>query len=389
MALINQNDLFDRLQEYIDKKIGEMPDGIRQVFEDYDIQQIIDVIIPNIDEILGSKEWSDCAKNFANAPEDSVINCSDGTNGYSAYHWAKKAEEQRLNTYDKNEFIANSTGAPDAGKPIVLGGTGKISNTMLDIGSTDYQSTFMPQAGSEYPDTTGTSTGAYWIVNGLTADYTFTGGDLAGQTATNGDYMIINSTGGFDLIDNDVDVGLYYLVDGTNAITAPFAGGGQQIKNIADGTDDTDAVTKRQLDEKAGRDSETFTNTTVNGVYPDATGSGDEFLSNDGTYRSVPGVKQRQWVDETSNRAFGVEYTNDTGYEMEVSVHAGHSNDGDYGVALGCYVDGIYLGRSFTVDYGIVRETFTVPAGSTYKVTIWQHDGSYAERTWCELKVIN
>ena len=389
MALINQSDLFDRLQEYIDKKIEGMPEEIRQVFEDYDIQQIIDVIIPNIDEILGSKEWSDCAKNFANAPEDSVINCSDGTNGYSAYHWAKKAEEQRLNTYDKNEFIANSTGAPDAGKPIVLGGTGKISNTMLDIGSTDYQSTFMPQAGSEYPDTTGTSTGAYWIVNGLTADYTFTGGDLAGQTATNGDYMIINSTGGFDLIDNDVDMGLYYLVDGTNAITAPFAGGGQQIKNIADGTDDTDAVTKRQLDEKAGRDSETFTNTTVNGVYPDATGSGDEFLANDGTYRSVPGVKQRQWVDETSNRAFGVEYTNDTGYEMEVTAHAGNGNDSDYSCNLGPSVDGIVLGYSGSYEYPHAMVTFSVPPGSVYKVNIAQNNGSSTSTRWCELKVVN
>jgi len=46
------------------------------------------------------------------------------------------------------------------------------------------------------------------------------------------------------------DDSLYYKLDGTLAITADFQGGSFQIKDIADGTDDSDAVTLSQLNAK-------------------------------------------------------------------------------------------------------------------------------------------
>ena len=43
---------------------------------------------------------------------------------------------------------------------------------------------------------------------------------------------------------------LYYRLDGSNPITAPFAGGGQRIRDIANGVNDTDAATVAQLNGK-------------------------------------------------------------------------------------------------------------------------------------------
>ena len=58
--------------------------------------------------------------------------------------------------------------------------------------------------------------------------------------------MIIG-VNGWDLIHSSIDSSVFYMLDGSQAITAPFAGGGQQIKNIANGTDDQDAATLGQL----------------------------------------------------------------------------------------------------------------------------------------------
>jgi len=60
------------------------------------------------------------------------------------------------------------------------------------------------------------------------------------------DFMIISASG-WSLMRGEMDPALYYKLDGTNAITSPFAGGNNQYKNMADGTDEQDGVNKRQL----------------------------------------------------------------------------------------------------------------------------------------------
>jgi len=118
-----------------------------------------------------------------------------------------------------------------------------------------------PSTGCEYPDTTNHTPGAYWILTDLPgSDYTrdpiikgqyvFAEGDLAGETVYDGDYMLYGETD-WILVHSSEDPSAYYRLDGSNPITAPFAGGGQQIKNIVDGIDTTDAVTVSQLNTKA------------------------------------------------------------------------------------------------------------------------------------------
>ena len=153
--------------------------------------------------------------------------------------------------YRRDQFITKSTGASDAGKPIVLDNSGSISPTMLPDTSLYYVGSHNPSGGSEYPDTTGHSTGAFWDVWGLGSgvDYTFTGGDLTGQTVSDMDYMVWDENDGWKIKYNEsIDGSLYYKRDGSNPLTAPLQANGQQLKDIADGSDATDAVSKGQLD---------------------------------------------------------------------------------------------------------------------------------------------
>jgi len=148
--------------------------------------------------------------------------------------------------FQESEFIDVSAGAGDAGKPILLDSTGQIDPSMLDVSVFYYVDEFTPASGAEYPDTTGHTHGAFWVVQALTGDYTFTGGDLSGRIISNGDFMVW-SAAGWSIMASEMNPTLYYKLDGTQALTAPFAGGGQVISNIADGVADTDAATVGQL----------------------------------------------------------------------------------------------------------------------------------------------
>jgi len=154
----------------------------------------------------------------------------------------------QIGTYESSDFISESNGVIDAGKPIVLDSNGKLDSSMLDISVFYYVGEFTPTSGSEYPDISNESPGAFWIVEGVdsTNGYTFTSGDLSGKTVKNGDFMVWGQNG-WTIMVGQIDPSMFYRLDGSVAITAPFAGGGQQLKNIAPGTENGDAVEFSQI----------------------------------------------------------------------------------------------------------------------------------------------
>jgi len=173
--------------------------------------------------------------------------------------------------YVKTDFINISHGSIDAGKPIILSADGKIHASMLDVSTFYYVGPFTPTPGdyiTEYPDTTNEEYGAFWVIQGVdpTNGYTFTSQciscDLYGKTVNNGDFMVWAALG-WSIMAGEMNPTLYYKLDGSNAITGPFNGGNQQFKTAADGTDDSDLVTLRQLtglgSEKVDRSGDTMT----------------------------------------------------------------------------------------------------------------------------------
>ena len=171
--------------------------------------------------------------------------------------------------YLKDEFINSSGGAADSGKPIVLNANGVIDDTMINISGYYPVGYFTPTAGSEYPDTSAESPGATWTVDGVddSAGYTFTGGDLAGETAHNGDRMIFGDTSWILEEQASFDEDAFYKRDGTQPITDHFQGAGFQVKNIADGTDAQDAVTINQMDSFSGGFVKTDGTSTMTGNF--------------------------------------------------------------------------------------------------------------------------
>ena len=149
-------------------------------------------------------------------------------------------KSDKTEVFLQTQFQDESDGT--AGKPIVTSSNGKIHNSFISIESLHYVGTWTPQSGNEYPDISNETPGAFWIVQGLVIDYTFMTGELIGQSVSNGDYMMYG-TNGWDIINSTIDPNIYYRLDGTKEIEAPFAGGNQQIKNIAQGTENSDAIT--------------------------------------------------------------------------------------------------------------------------------------------------
>jgi hypothetical protein len=93
--------------------------------------------------------------------------------------------------FETADFVATSAGGADAGKPILLDGTGKLDSSFLDLADIDH-------------------------------------GGLTGLA--------------------DDDHPQYTLADGTRAFTGNQSLGGFKITNLADGTNSNDAINKSQLD---------------------------------------------------------------------------------------------------------------------------------------------
>ena len=149
--------------------------------------------------------------------------------------------------YKKADHIVKSAGSSSAGKPIILNNEGKVDTTLLGKGIY-FVAMFTPTTGAEYPDAANEDIGAYWSVTGVdaTVGYTFEGGDLVGEIIFNDDDVIKGSQGWGIIHAANVSHGFYKL-DGSIGISAPFAGGGQVISNIADGIDETDAASLSQV----------------------------------------------------------------------------------------------------------------------------------------------
>jgi len=146
--------------------------------------------------------------------------------------------------FKKTDHITEGGAAVNAGKPIVLDSNGKLHPTLSGSGLYPV-AMYTPDAVNEYADPTGETFGAYWGIIGVT-EYTFVGGDLAGETVHPNDSVIYGSQGWgvFKMTGGSSD---FYRIDGTVAISAPFAGGGQQVKNIAVATEAGDAVEYSQI----------------------------------------------------------------------------------------------------------------------------------------------
>ena len=102
--------------------------------------------------------------------------------------------------------------------------------------------------------------------------------------------------------------------------------------------------------------------------------NGKEVMTEDTTL----GVNQT-WVDETANRTFDVEYTNDTGKPIMVILRLiDAKNNGS-----SFYVDGLRI-LSIYVSGGGNTDTCIVPAGAIYKLGLEGSGGSVD--MWLELK---
>jgi len=202
--------------------------------------------------------------------------------------------------YKKTDHINNSNGVTDAGKPIVLNAQGQIDSSMLDLSTLYYVGPFTPSSSLEYPDPSGETYGAYWVIQGLSPSYTFTTGDLIGEEAFNNNQMIWSSSG-WSLLEGTLDSRLFYKLDGTQAITNPFAGGGQQFKNASAGTDEEDLVILAQLNnhthiEANITDLDKYKQSEVN----DLLDTKEDYLNsptNDGQILSSLVNGTRSWID--------------------------------------------------------------------------------------------
>jgi len=153
-------------------------------------------------------------------------------------------------SYSKSQHIDSSAGLGDAAKPIVLNAQGQIDPSMLDTSTFYYVSPFTPVSGAEYPSIIDETPGAFWVCE---VDYAFVdAGDLQGKDITIGDFMVWGAAG-WSIMAGEMNPTLYYMLDGSQALTDPFQAGGQKLINIAPGTVDGDAVDFTQLATKADK----------------------------------------------------------------------------------------------------------------------------------------
>lgn len=147
----------------------------------------------------------------------------------------------------KTDHIVVSNGGEDAGKPLLLDSNGKLHPSVVSSGPYPVGS-FTPTNGDEYPDTSTESVGAYWIIKDVdeVLGYTYLTGDLIGETVFNGNDIVYGATE-WSIISIDLDVSDLYKLDGSQAITHPFSGGGQPFKNAAPATEAGDLIEYNQV----------------------------------------------------------------------------------------------------------------------------------------------
>jgi hypothetical protein len=183
-----------------------------------------------------------------------IINVSDGIADTDAATWGQTKnyvdqlradhDTELADRFTKGEHIVTSIGPVDAGKPIILDGTGKIDPSLVSASALYFVGGFTPTPSVEYPDTTTETPGAYWVVERVDVNlgYTFQSGDLQGLTAKNGSLMLWG-TGGWTLLNDTINPDLYLRTDGSVAMSASLPMGGNRVVNMAEPVDDTDAVT--------------------------------------------------------------------------------------------------------------------------------------------------
>ncbi len=88
------------------------------------------------------------------------------------------------------------------------------------------------------------------------------------------------------------------------------------------------------------------------------------------------------WHDETSNRSAGTTYTNTTGKPIMVNIFSNQGNNCT--VSIEVFIDGVSvpLAADNSSDYPQCGGNVIVPAGSTYKVAIY----NASVNKWLELK---
>jgi hypothetical protein len=224
-------------------------------------------------------------------------------------HTHTRNEITDLDTYQKSEHISISNGIPDAGKPIVLNSSGVIDSSMLDVSVFYYVGPFNPEAcadpttGCEYPDTTGETHGAFWAIQGMSGDYTFVEGELAGQTVSNGDFMVWAASG-WSIMAGEMNPLLYYKLDGSNPLQGNMDVNQYLLKNLGDAVDSQDAVNLRMLDTKASKSGDTF--------------SGDIILKYNDTVSNMPVLEWTRLDDTTVSRIYGAGISNSMVFETSL-----------------------------------------------------------------------
>jgi len=204
-------------------------------------------VLPNTNIAIGTK-----AVDVGDGSEKSEW---DGTTWLAGWH------------FNTTEFIHTANGTASAYKPIKLNSQGQIDPSMLDTSSFYPVGEHDPSGGTEYPDETGQSHGAFWMVNSLanptdpTTDpvgdpglgepyYRFTTGDLIDKAIRVGDFIVWGSAG-WSIMAGEMNPTLYYKLDGSNHLTGNMHADNHKLTMVADGSDVQDVVNKRQLDLKA------------------------------------------------------------------------------------------------------------------------------------------
>ena len=86
-----------------------------------------------------------------------------------------------------------SSGATSGDMYIRLRANGTLDPSMLPHSQDNFQSVFAPATGAEYPSGT-FSSGMFWIIEGLTGDYTFVTGTLTGKKVANRDELFFDGS---------------------------------------------------------------------------------------------------------------------------------------------------------------------------------------------------